>query len=269
MTWKASPCQPAFQAFKESLEGFTPEWAEAYSSVPADKIREIANNLVKYASFGSTVGNRRPNAAAAPRRRHHRPRHHQPGGRHALRHLQPRAQHAPGQRGQPGRHHLEHVLRLSAQRAGRHHRAVLRGQDVHEVQLAAAGPRLRRRVPAPPLHEHPHDAHHVRPREVRLRLQAVGRGVVRLEPHHGHGRPRGCRAGHEERRLRYLPGLLPYGRDGHAVRPAAARARIARNAYLPPVPWQRGLGDEHRPGVRGLQPRRGGTQGHEAHVQHN
>lgn len=48
-------CQPAFQAFKESLKDFTPEWAEAYSSVPADKIREIANNLVKYASFGSTV----------------------------------------------------------------------------------------------------------------------------------------------------------------------------------------------------------------------
>ena len=36
-------CQPAFQAFKESLKDFTPEWAEAYSSVPADKIREIAN----------------------------------------------------------------------------------------------------------------------------------------------------------------------------------------------------------------------------------
>lgn len=48
-------CQPAFQAFKESLKGFTPEWAEAYSTVPASKIREIANNLVKHARFGATV----------------------------------------------------------------------------------------------------------------------------------------------------------------------------------------------------------------------
>ncbi|WP_302390104.1 molybdopterin-dependent oxidoreductase [Eggerthella sinensis] len=53
--FNGTPCQPAFQAFKESLKTFTPEWAEAYSTVPADKIREIAVNLVSYASFGSTV----------------------------------------------------------------------------------------------------------------------------------------------------------------------------------------------------------------------
>lgn len=52
---EGTACQPAFQAFKESLKDFTPEWAESYSTVPADKIREIANNLVKYAAFGSTI----------------------------------------------------------------------------------------------------------------------------------------------------------------------------------------------------------------------
>ena len=48
-------CRPAFVAFKEALKDFTPEWAEEYSTVPASKIREIANNLVTYAAFGSTV----------------------------------------------------------------------------------------------------------------------------------------------------------------------------------------------------------------------
>lgn len=58
----------AFTLFKESLKDFTPEWAEEYSTVPAAKIREIANNLVKEACFGRTIvieGNEMPLRPAA------------------------------------------------------------------------------------------------------------------------------------------------------------------------------------------------------------
>jgi anaerobic selenocysteine-containing dehydrogenase len=47
--------RPAFEWVKDSMESFTPEWAEKLCSVPAAKIRRIANELIEYACIGSTI----------------------------------------------------------------------------------------------------------------------------------------------------------------------------------------------------------------------
>lgn len=48
-------CRPSFELIKEALVDFTPEWAEGITTVPADKIREIASELVSHARFGATI----------------------------------------------------------------------------------------------------------------------------------------------------------------------------------------------------------------------
>lgn len=47
--------RPSFEWVRDSMRTYTPEWAEELCSVPADKIREIANNLIEYACIGSTI----------------------------------------------------------------------------------------------------------------------------------------------------------------------------------------------------------------------
>jgi len=47
--------KPAFQMLKEHVAQYTPEWAEKESTIPAAKIREIANNLIKEAKIGSFI----------------------------------------------------------------------------------------------------------------------------------------------------------------------------------------------------------------------
>lgn len=46
---------PAFQLIKDSIKGSSPEWAEQISTVPAETIRRIANDLVTHARIGSTI----------------------------------------------------------------------------------------------------------------------------------------------------------------------------------------------------------------------
>jgi anaerobic selenocysteine-containing dehydrogenase len=50
-----TPCQPAFRLIKEHLRQYTPEMASTVSTVPADRIRAVANEFVKEAKIGSTV----------------------------------------------------------------------------------------------------------------------------------------------------------------------------------------------------------------------
>ncbi len=47
--------QPAFQILKDYLKEFTPEWAEPITTIPAAKIREIANDLIFHSHIGSTI----------------------------------------------------------------------------------------------------------------------------------------------------------------------------------------------------------------------
>jgi anaerobic selenocysteine-containing dehydrogenase len=46
---------PAFQLIKDAMKTYTPEWQEPISTVPAAKVREIANDLVTHAHIGATV----------------------------------------------------------------------------------------------------------------------------------------------------------------------------------------------------------------------
>ncbi len=48
-------CRPAFEALKEHLKQFSPEWASKVSTVPAEKIVRIANEWVENAQIGSTI----------------------------------------------------------------------------------------------------------------------------------------------------------------------------------------------------------------------
>lgn len=48
-------CRPAFALLKESVVDFTPEWASEITTVPAERIRGIAHELVEHAHFGSTI----------------------------------------------------------------------------------------------------------------------------------------------------------------------------------------------------------------------
>lgn len=46
---------PSFVWVRDSMRDYTPEWAEELCSVPAGKIREVANDLLSYACIGSTI----------------------------------------------------------------------------------------------------------------------------------------------------------------------------------------------------------------------
>ena len=46
---------PAYQLIKEEFKQYTPEWQEPITTVPAAKVREIANDFVKAARIGSTI----------------------------------------------------------------------------------------------------------------------------------------------------------------------------------------------------------------------
>jgi anaerobic selenocysteine-containing dehydrogenase len=44
--------QPAFQLIKKNAEQYTPEWQESITTIPAAKVREIANDLIAHAHIG-------------------------------------------------------------------------------------------------------------------------------------------------------------------------------------------------------------------------
>lgn len=46
---------PAFQLIKNSVKDKTPEWQESITTIPAAKVREIANDLITHAHIGATV----------------------------------------------------------------------------------------------------------------------------------------------------------------------------------------------------------------------
>ena len=48
-------CAPAFTLLQAAVTDFTPEWAEGITTVPADRIREIAHELVAHAHIGATI----------------------------------------------------------------------------------------------------------------------------------------------------------------------------------------------------------------------
>jgi molybdopterin-containing oxidoreductase family molybdopterin binding subunit len=48
-------CRPAFQALKEHLRKFTPEWAERISTVPAATVRRLGTEFATEARVGSTI----------------------------------------------------------------------------------------------------------------------------------------------------------------------------------------------------------------------
>ena len=48
-------CVPAFSLLVDSVTSYTPEWASRITAVPAEKIRDIAHNLVEHAHIGSTI----------------------------------------------------------------------------------------------------------------------------------------------------------------------------------------------------------------------
>ncbi len=54
-TVDAQPVRPAFQAFKEHLASYTPEWASGICGVPAKQVRKIAEELGENAMIGSTI----------------------------------------------------------------------------------------------------------------------------------------------------------------------------------------------------------------------
>ncbi|MFA6808788.1 MAG: molybdopterin-dependent oxidoreductase, partial [Eubacteriales bacterium] len=47
--------KPTFQLLKDYVVKYTPEWAEKITTIPAAKIREIANNLINEAHIGATI----------------------------------------------------------------------------------------------------------------------------------------------------------------------------------------------------------------------
>ncbi len=46
---------PAFQLIKDSVKDYTPEWQEPITTIPAAKVREIANDLITHAHIGATI----------------------------------------------------------------------------------------------------------------------------------------------------------------------------------------------------------------------
>jgi anaerobic selenocysteine-containing dehydrogenase len=47
--------RPAFQVMKDSMKGYTPEWAEEITTIPAETTRTIAREFVEHARIGSTI----------------------------------------------------------------------------------------------------------------------------------------------------------------------------------------------------------------------
>lgn len=48
-------CRPAFALLQEAVADYTPEWASEITTVPAERIRGIAHELVEHAHIGSTI----------------------------------------------------------------------------------------------------------------------------------------------------------------------------------------------------------------------
>jgi anaerobic selenocysteine-containing dehydrogenase len=48
-------CHPAYHLIKNEFKQYTPEWQEQFTTVPAAKVREIANDFVNAARIGSTI----------------------------------------------------------------------------------------------------------------------------------------------------------------------------------------------------------------------
>ena len=48
-------CRPVFEALREHLRKFTPEWAENISSIPADDVRRLGTEFATEARIGSTI----------------------------------------------------------------------------------------------------------------------------------------------------------------------------------------------------------------------
>ncbi len=48
-------CRPAFALLREAVVDYTPEWASEITTVPAERIRGIAHELVEHAHIGSTI----------------------------------------------------------------------------------------------------------------------------------------------------------------------------------------------------------------------
>jgi anaerobic selenocysteine-containing dehydrogenase len=48
-------CHPAYHLYKQEYKQYTPEWQEEFTTVPAAKVREIANDFVNAARIGSTI----------------------------------------------------------------------------------------------------------------------------------------------------------------------------------------------------------------------
>ena len=56
-TWRhdAVEVQPAFQKLLDHMRNFTPEWAESECDVPAERIRQVAEEYVAHACVGKTI----------------------------------------------------------------------------------------------------------------------------------------------------------------------------------------------------------------------
>jgi anaerobic selenocysteine-containing dehydrogenase len=54
-TVNGSKVSPAFQLIKDSVKDYTPEWQEPITTIPAAKVREIANDLITHAHIGATT----------------------------------------------------------------------------------------------------------------------------------------------------------------------------------------------------------------------
>ena len=52
---EAAEARPAFQAFLDHVRGYTPEWAEGESDVPAATVRRIADEYLAHARVGETI----------------------------------------------------------------------------------------------------------------------------------------------------------------------------------------------------------------------
>jgi phenylacetyl-CoA:acceptor oxidoreductase len=54
-SFEGTGCKPAFQALKEHVAQYTPEWASPITDIPADTIRRVTKEFVDNACIGSTI----------------------------------------------------------------------------------------------------------------------------------------------------------------------------------------------------------------------
>jgi len=52
---EGAACNPAFQALKDQVAGYTPEWAADITDISAETIRRIAREWIEYAGIGNTI----------------------------------------------------------------------------------------------------------------------------------------------------------------------------------------------------------------------